>query len=126
MGELLALKLHLTGRQSSVIDMSVEAGCCHSQGERSDCITLGTNMEKLINKFSDAFLCHRILVQDFASTDFHSKAVLLWHREGKPGVASTLMTERGPDSGCSTSHNQKRLESMDSRCLTSRKYEAVG
>ena len=30
MGELIALKLHLTGRQSSVTDMGVEIGCCHS------------------------------------------------------------------------------------------------
>ena len=33
-------------------------------------------MEKLMAKFGDAFLCHRFLVRNFDSTNFHSKAIL--------------------------------------------------
>ena len=33
-------------------------------------------MEKLIPKFGDALLCHRILVWVFNSPNFHSKAVI--------------------------------------------------
>jgi len=33
-------------------------------------------MKKLITKFSNAFLCHGILVWIFDSANFHSKAIL--------------------------------------------------